>query len=114
MSDAKYVTLLGQVAFDPEDRKAGDKDIKQISIQPSGTADNIPLVQCTLWEETKDTPLKRGDFVVVNGKYTTKAGQTQDGNPRTYHNLSVNSIIVLVNGDLEAVPAKKPAASAAF
>lgn len=102
----EYRSVAGVVTFDPQEREVAGKTIQSVTIRPMALG-NAPLVNLTVWPENRIT-VKRGDFILANGKYTTREGQTSDGDPRTYHDISVYSVVVLPAG--EAVAASKPAA----
>lgn len=61
-------------------------------------------VSATLWPSHGHVPVEENDFVVLEGKYNQSPGKTKDGDPITYHNLSVSRISV--NGSA-ADPGKK-------
>lgn len=103
---SEYRTIFGRVAFDPAEREVGGKSILSFKVQVSSVG-VTPLIDVTLWEP-EVTTVSQGNFVAVTGKYSSKPGQNNDGDPVTYHNLSVNEGGIVVLNGVAAAP--KPAA----
>lgn len=80
------------MAFDPQDGEAAGKQIRKFTLRQAGFGPHAVDVHCTLWPEYDSVGLAQGDAVTVEGKYTSRNGQTKDGGERTYHNLSVSRI----------------------
>lgn len=106
MSENQYLSVGGVVAFEPEDREVGGKQIRSVVLTPFG-AGAVRRIYCTVWDQHAGIPISQGDFLLVNGKYTTREGQATDGDPVTYHNLSVSSLVVLAPQEASAEPVKK-------
>jgi hypothetical protein len=77
--------ISGFIQFDPQEREAAGKPVRDISIRLSNTVDK--KIRVTLWPDFKDVPIKKGDFVAVEGRYTEVTKDVEDG-PVTYKNLS--------------------------
>jgi hypothetical protein len=100
---SEYMTIAGIIQFDPRDRTAGGKDIRDVAIRAIG---NNKMVNITVWPENDDVPLAKGDFIVADGKFTQSMGQNKSGEQQTYYNLSANVIHNLTAG---AAPTPKSA-----
>ena len=111
MSENEYLSVGGTVAFEPEDREVGGKPIRNVVLTPFG-AGSVRRIYCTVWDQHAGVAINQGDFLLVNGKYTTREGQSKAGDPVTYHNLSVTSLVVLSPQEASAEPAKKSRAAA--
>lgn len=86
MADNQYISVAGFVQFDPTERDANGKTVKEFFIKTlGGEAKNIRV---TLWPETKAEAPEKGDFVAVDGKYSTSTYQAQDGSQRTSYQVS--------------------------
>ena len=108
---SEYVTIAGLVQFDPRNRSAGGKEVRDVVIRAIGSNKNFSI---TIWPENSNVPISKGDFLVADGKYTQSVGQNKDGEQTTWHNLSANTIIRIA-GDATpqatATPVAAPAAS---
>lgn len=93
----EWRTLFGVVQFDPTPRNANGKDVLSISLRTAGVKEQSQMVSCTLWPSHAALfeKVQKGDAVVVEGKYSVNKGQDKEGNPRTYHNLSISRILLL-------------------
>lgn len=96
MSD--YTTVAGLVQFDPRNRLAGGKDVRDVLIRNIGDGKNYSI---TLWPEKSHIQIAKGDFIVCDGKRSSTVGQNKDGEQVTYNNLSATTIIRLA-GDASA------------
>lgn len=104
---SEYVTIAGLVQFDPRTRKAGDKEVRDVLIRAIGSNQNFSV---TIWPEKADIAISKGDFLVVDGKYSQSVGQNKQGEQVTYHNVSANSLIRIPgNADTAAAPTQEPA-----
>lgn len=103
MSD--YITVAGIIQFDPRERTAAGKDVRDVAVRALG---NNKMVNITVWPENDDIPLSKGDFIVADGKFTSTPGQNKEGEAVTYNNLSATVVHNLTGA--AAVPAKKMAA----
>ena len=105
---SEYITIAGIVQFDPRERKAGDKQVRDVLIRAIGDNRNYSI---TVWPEKANIPINKGDFVVADGKYSSSVGQNKNGEQVTYHNLSANTVFRLDGGGASTTTSA-PAASA--
>jgi hypothetical protein len=103
MSD--YITVAGIIQFDPRERSAAGKDVRDVAVRAIG---NNKMVNITVWPENNDVPLNKGDFIVADGKFTSSPGQNKAGEAVTYNNLSA-TVIYNLTGSVSAQPKKKAA-----
>jgi hypothetical protein len=108
VSDAQYVTALGFVQFDPQEREANGKTVTEFVIKtPGGDGKNIRV---TIWPETDLGEVAVGDFIAVDGKFTSSSYQSQDGSPKTSLQISATYVAKLGTSapreDREVVVAK--------
>ena len=91
MAEGTFVTVAGIVQFDPQEREVAGKDVRDITIRGIGemTKDGQRKYRITLWPDLADAEVKRGDFVVVDGK-----GSRNEHNGTVYYNVSANHIVV--------------------
>ena len=100
MADKQYRTIQGIVQFPPEDGEAGGKSVRNIRVRQTGVHEKEALlVSATLWPSHDHVVVNEGDVVTLEGSYTARKGESKDGTPRTYHNLSVSRIFVHGNAD---------------
>lgn len=96
MSDTKkqYVTAVGFVQFDPQDREANGKSVRDIVIKtPGGDGKNIRI---TVWPEIAGADvIEKGDFIAVDGGFTSSTYQAQDGSQKTSLQISAFNLAVL-------------------
>lgn len=94
MSDSpQYVTALGFVQFDPQEREANGKTVTEFVIKtPGGDSKNIRV---TVWPETKLGTVAIGDFIAVDGKFTSSTYQGSDGSPKTSLQISATAVAKL-------------------
>lgn len=93
MSEASYVTAMGFVQFEAVEREANGKEIVEFVIKtPGGDGKNIRV---TVWPETHFPVPSVGDFVAVDGKFTTSTYQGQDGSQKTSLQISASTIAKL-------------------
>jgi hypothetical protein len=91
---ADYMTVAGLIQFDPTQRTAAGKEVKDIVIRAVG---NNKQISITVWPEQQHIPLNKGDFIVADGSYSSKPGQNKHGEQVTYHNLSATTLHNLTN-----------------
>lgn len=110
----EYVTIAGLIQFDPKPRTTKDgKDVRDIAVRAIG---NNKLVNVTVWPEKANIPLAKGDFVVVDGKFSTSTWQNKNGEQQTSYNISANTLMRFGGESSETAPttpASAPAAAAA-
>lgn len=85
-----YVTVAGFVAFDPRPRDAGGKAVRDVMIQNIGSRKDFNI---TIWPEKAHVEINKGDFIVVNGAYSTRVTQNKEGAAVTYHNVSASRLV---------------------
>jgi hypothetical protein len=95
LADKVYRTVVGTVEFDPRDGKAGEKDVRNITVQSAGFKDSAIKVGATIWPSHSHIKVAKGDVVVLKGSFSRNTSEKEDGTPVTYNNLSVASILVL-------------------
>ena len=105
---SEYITVAGIVQFDPRQRQAGDKQVRDIVIRAIGSNKNFSI---TLWPEKANIPFAKGDFIVADGKHSQSAGQNKAGEQVTYHNLSATTIIRIAGEGAAPVVAAAPSAT---
>jgi hypothetical protein len=99
MSDVQYRTFIGIVQFDPVDREAAGKPVRNVTIRQVGLKDQAQLVSITLWPNHEAIKVEKGDIVIVDGKFAVNKGKDGEGNPKTYFNVSANAFAVLGKAD---------------
>lgn len=99
-SEKQYRTVIGVVQFDPREGKAGGKDVRNIVVRQAGFGPTAVRVSATLWPSHEHVDVEKGDVVILDGEYTKNDTTNDEGQKRTYHNLSVNQIAVLGSVDL--------------
>lgn len=99
MSDVQYRTFIGIVQFDPVDREAAGKPVRNVTIRQVGMKDQAQLVSITLWPNHEAIKVEKGDIVIVDGKFAVNKGKDGEGNPKTYFNVSANAFAVLGKAD---------------
>lgn len=95
MAEKQYRTVLGIVQFDPRDGEAAGKPVRNIVVRATGFKDQSVKVYATIWPSHRAVDVQRGDVVLMEGTYSQGKGQSKDGDPITYHNLSVTRLAVL-------------------
>lgn len=99
MADKQYRTVFGIVQFEPREGEAGGKPVRNITVRQTGFGPTAVRVSATLWPSHGHVQVEEGDVVVIEGAYTQNKSTGQDGEERTFHNLSVNRIAVLGKSD---------------
>lgn len=82
------------MAFEPRDAEAAGKQVRNITVQQAGFGPYAVRVGATLWPSHEHVAVKQGDVVTLEGAYTTRKQTGQDGEERTFHNISVTKIKV--------------------
>lgn len=94
-SDKTFRTVHGIVQFPPRDGEAGGKTVRNITVRQAGFKEQAIMVSGTLWPSHEAVVVNEGDVVTMEGSYTQNKGTKQDGTAVTYHNMSINRILVL-------------------
>jgi hypothetical protein len=88
-----YVSVVGFVQFDPQEREVNNKPIRNVTIQNAGGSPSNQNVNLTLWDQFKDVPVERGSAILANGQLTSREA-TKDGKTVTYYGVSVKRLLV--------------------
>jgi hypothetical protein len=89
VAEGKYVSKLVVVQFDPEEREVQEQKVRSVSVRCTATQAKI---NATVWSNFKDVPIAKHDVLVLEGKASQVTKTGDDGETRTYNNLSVNGI----------------------
>lgn len=100
MAESQFRTVSGVVQFEPREGNAGGKEVRNITVRTAGLREQSVKVGATLWPSHAHIAVDKGDFVVLEGKFSQNKGTNQQGDPVTYNNMSVTNILVL--GTLDA------------
>jgi hypothetical protein len=84
----EYRGVIGIVQFPPRDGEANGKPVRNIRVNSFGFGPYAVPVDATLWPSHEDVEVAENDLVALEGKYN-KTNKTVNGEPRTYHNISV-------------------------
>lgn len=86
MADSQYISIAGFVQFDPTEKEANGKQVVEFFVKTLGG--DPKNIRVTLWPEIEaEAPIK-GDYVAVDGKYSTSTYQGQDGTGKTSYQIS--------------------------
>ncbi len=97
MADKTYIAEVGFVQFDPIDREANGKQIREITIKPIKRGGQPAAnFRVTLWPELAAAKVEKGDFIAVEGTFTTSTYQDQEGTQKT--SLQISAYNLVVNG----------------
>lgn len=93
MAEGQFITLLGSIEFDPQERKVQDKDVTDVTVRSAATQKKF---RCTIWPNLSGfaATLAKGQIVALVGKASSNTVDGDNG-PVTYNNLSVFSGAVL-------------------
>jgi len=105
--------VLGAIQFDPDEAEANGKAVRNIVIQQNGFGPTAVRVNATVWPSHAHIPLKKGDVVAIEGAYKSNRTTDQNGNERTFHNVSVTRLAVLGTVDAGVQDGQSSTASAA-
>lgn len=91
----KYVTAVGFVQFDPQERDANGKQVLDLVIKtPGGDGRQLRI---TVWPELiLSEPILKGDFLAVDGAFSSSTYQDKEGKQRT--SLQISAYSLNVNG----------------
>lgn len=101
----EYKAFAGFIQFDPNERETPSKQtLRDVVIQPIGYGSKeIPSVRVTVWPEHAGVNLSKGDFIAVQGKFTTA-----NVKGKTYFNLSASQLAVLAAGEKAEAEVENP------
>ncbi len=89
----QFRTIVGFVKYEPREAtvtREGEKvTVRNIVVRQTGVKDQAIDVRATLWPSHEDFEVEQGDFVALEGRFTVNEGETDEGEKRTYFNLSV-------------------------
>jgi hypothetical protein len=92
-SKKQWRTVSGVVQFEPKDGEAAGQKVRTVVVKQTGFGAQSVNTYCTLWPKHKAFVVDKGDFVVLEGSYTSRPGQNKTtGEDVTYHNISVTRI----------------------
>lgn len=98
MSD--YITIAGLIQFDPRDRQAGGKQVRDVVVRAIGDNKNYSV---TIWPENGHITVNKGDVLFVDGKLSQSVGQNKAGEQVTYNNLSAMNIVCIPGNGPQSV-----------
>lgn len=95
MSETKkpYITAVGFVQFDPVTREANGKTVTDLVIKLPGGEQT--MVRITVWPEIQVDGIEKGDFIAVDGQFSSNTYQGNDGQQRTSLQISAFNLAVL-------------------
>lgn len=89
MAEGKYVSKIVVVQFPPEEREVQEQTVRSVSVRDTSSQAKVNM---TVWANLKDVEIAEGDILAVEGKASQVTKTGEDGESRTYNNLSVNGI----------------------
>lgn len=92
--EKQYRTVHGIVQFEPREGEAGGKPVRNITVRQAGFGPTAVRVSATLWPSHAHVKVEEGSVVTIEGPYTQNKSTGDDGETRTFHNLSVSRIFV--------------------
>ena len=92
MADKTYVSVVGFVQFDVQEREAADQQVREFSVKPQG--EPTKLIRVTLWPEFAHAAVEKGDFVAAEGAFTRDTYTANDGTKKTSLQISANKLNV--------------------
>jgi len=90
----QFRSIHGIVQFPPKEGEANGKPVRNITVRQVGFGPTAVKVSATLWPSHAHVDVAEGDVVTFDGKYTPNKGKNRDGEPVTYHNVSITRISV--------------------
>jgi single-stranded DNA-binding protein len=104
MSENTYVVAIGVVQFDPNTREVNNQTVTDLTIKTPGS--DGKLIRVTIWPEFQlPTTPKKGDVLVVDGKFSVNTYEGKDGR-RSQAQISPTSVTLIpsvVRADREVV-----------
>lgn len=88
-----YVTAVGFVQFDPVVREANGKNVTDLVVKLPGGEQT--MVRITVWPEIQVDRIKKGDFIAVDGQFSSNTYQASDGSNKTSLQISAYNLAVL-------------------
>jgi single-stranded DNA-binding protein len=95
----KYVTGIGFVQFDPQERDANGKQVTDVVIKTPGG--DGKFLRITLWpellvEKSLGRKVQKGDLLAVDGGFSSSVYQDKEGKQRT--SLQISAFMLNING----------------
>lgn len=88
------VTLMGRLTRDPELRQTqGGKDVVSFTVACDRGDNQADFVPCVAWEKTAKgihDYFKKGQRILVTGRFSSRDGETRDGQKRTFYEVAVS------------------------
>lgn len=95
MSDKTYLTFAGVVQFDLKDRSTGAGDLREATIRLCNHPDGR-MVQVALWNNSfADLQVNKGDVLILDGTFTSRVVDKDDGTSNTYYNVTPTRVAVI-------------------
>jgi single-stranded DNA-binding protein len=88
-----YVTAVGFVQFDPVVREANGKSVTDLVVKLPGGEQT--MVRITVWPEIQVDGIAKGDFIAVDGQFSSNTYQANDGTTKTSLQISAFNLAVL-------------------
>lgn len=88
-----YVTAVGFVQFDPVVREANGKSVTDLVVKLPGGEQT--MVRITVWPEIQVDNIQKGDFIAVDGQFSSNTYQANDGSTKTSLQISAFNLAVL-------------------
>jgi len=91
LSEKVYASAAGHVQFDPRQREVNGKQVTDVAIR---SLSGQKLVNVTIWPEFQlAAPVKKGDFISVDGTFENRTYQADDGSTRESMSISPVSLV---------------------
>lgn len=91
LSDKEFATAVGFVQFDVKTREANNQEVRDVVIKTPGKGQYIRI---TVWPEFDDVDIEKGDFIAVDGVFTSSVYQDKEGAKRTSLQISARTLFV--------------------
>lgn len=109
MENNEFIAVAGIVQFEPRDRQAAGKDVRDVTIRTIGGNKRVSI---TVWPDHQHIPIEKGDVIFADGTYQQNQRQNNQGEMVTYHNLSATAIVRIPGSGAQESPAPKKAKAA--
>lgn len=95
----KYVTGIGFVQFDPQERDANGKPVTDVVIKTQGG--DGKFLRVTIWpellvEKSLGRKVQKGDLLAVDGGFSSSTYQDKQGQKKT--SLQISAFLLNING----------------
>ena len=95
------ITVIGWASKDAETKDVGDKKVTKISV-PNKVKEKTDWFDIEIWGNEYASKIKKGDFVVASGMFTTN-----ESNGKTYLKVKANRISSCRPAPKSAAPAQE-------